>query len=95
MRPTIEMRKCEFGYPVPTAVFIWDRKMHYRTCKAELLRFAAAVEEASLNEKWCVNPELCSDHRAMVMLETLNGTQEEAEAGLRVLQECAARWSEG
>lgn len=91
----VELRtgaQTEYGTPQPVVVVEFDEQMHWRAGQAFLHWVAAEIELRSIPERWIVQLGAIGSQgrkrpqRAVVKLELADGTQEEAERAVTVLQ---------
>jgi len=92
-RLKVELATDRYGTLMPSIAYHGTDHEHYREVRAVLLEIAAAVELASIptREGWVVQVERTGDFSGRVHLELINGSRDEAAAGMQVLTDVAAR----
>jgi len=90
----VVLGQADFGTPEPRILVTARRGTSHRVVRAAAHRLAAEVEEATLaaGGEWIVRVEhSSSDEEVRVVLELIDGTKAEVEAGLEVLHAAVAR----
>ncbi len=89
---TASQGESRYGTPEPQIEIRLPKGASHRQLSAELHRLAAEVELATPErERWLVQTERFYDGRGRVYLELADGSAAEAERGMAVLEQVAAR----